>query len=257
VEKQITLLRGREVPRKNSVGHADSVEKIIAQISLLSPDEVRYQPTTPQGRILRERVYDTRVREVLLTPSLFRQFICTAGCTACCQKFTLDYTPSEFLTVEDQTGFEKRTVWVNGKEKWVWTNDQNQNPICDFLTVKRPDGGLGCAHYPHAPLSCMSAPQLQFIQMRPERTFILKKPFGRAWAMTPSPQCQFLPLGPNGVSEIQMMIDLLDRFGEWARYFGIKTCIYLVRRELRKIQQSGAYPTETVVVWAEQPTTSQ
>src|SRR3990167_6128271 len=132
MRKIIATMRAQETPRKNSVGHADSVEKVLAQISLLSPDEVRYQPTTPAGRVLKERVYDTRVDAVYLTPSLFRRFICTPGCTACCQKFTLDYTPSEFVTlVRDQTGFSKRKVWVNGKEKRVHTNDQNQNEICD------------------------------------------------------------------------------------------------------------------------------
>lgn len=251
MKRSVALLRDAETPRRNSVGHADSVEKILAQIALLSPDEVRYRPTTPAGRVLRERVFDVPVNEVLITPSLFRRFICTPGCTACCQKFTLDYTPSEFLQVKDQTGFEKRRVWVNGKEKYVWTNDQNQNPICDFLTVERPDGGLGCAHYPHAPLSCISAPQLQFIQMRPGRTYVLKKPFGRAWAMTPTPQCEFVPFeNPEEMKkEIEMMISILDRFREWGRYFGISNFVHLITKDLKDLSKKGLMPTQTLPVW--------
>lgn len=251
MKKQIALMRAAETPRRNSVGHADSVEKILTQISLLTPDEVRYQPTTPAGRVLRERTFDIRVDEVLITPSLFRRFICTAGCTACCQKFTLDYTPSEFETlVKDKTGFEERTVWVNGKKKHVFTNDQNQNPICDFLTVKKPAGGLGCAHWPAPPLSCISAPQMQFIQMRPTRTYVLSKPFGRAWAMTPTPQCQWVEAD---LTEINAQIDnyhgILNRFQEWARYFGIKTAIPQVKRFLGDVQRTSMIPAVALVVW--------
>jgi hypothetical protein len=250
VRKKIATLRAQEIPRKNSVGHADSVEKILGQIAMLTPAPVTYQPTTPAGRILRVRTYETPVDAVLVTPSLFRRFICTSGCTACCQKFTLDYTPSEFvLLVEDKTGFEERTVWVNGKKKVIYTNDQNQNPICDFLTVEKPTGGLGCAHWPAPPLSCISAPQLQFIQMRPRNTYVLSKPFGRAWAMTPTPQCQFIQVDSVEDMDLDLKLAVLDRFQEWARYFGIKTALPQVKKFIREVQRTGMVPTTGIVVW--------
>lgn len=221
--KQIALLRDSEVQRKNSVGHADSVEKIISQLALLTPDTVTYQGHTASGRLRKEVVLDTPVNEILITPSLFRKFICTDGCTACCQKFTLDYIPPEIHNVRHTEGFIMRDVWVNRKRRAVYTNDQNANPICDFLRVVRPGGGLGCANYLHAPLSCISAPQLQFIQMRPGRTYVLKKPFGRAWAMTPTPQCQFVEFTDEDErsAEIAMMVAILRRFDAWAKYFGV------------------------------------
>lgn len=201
--------------------------------------------------MLAERVFDTPVEEVLITPSLFRKFICTNGCTACCQKFTLDYVPSEFVNVPNQEGFEEREVWVNGKRKIVLTNNQNDNPLCDFLRVERPDGGLGCANYTNAPLSCISAPQLQFIQMRPQRTFVLKKPFGRAWAMTPTPQCQFIEMdwGKEALAEWQNMDSILARFQEWARYFGIKTVLPQVRKELKRLFTENLMPVQAYSVW--------
>lgn len=246
MKKRIALLRAEETPRRNSVGHADSIEKILWQLSLLSPDPVRYQ-----GRPnLKERVYDFPVDEVLVSPSLFRKFVCTSGCTACCQKFTLDYTPSEFFTlVADKTGFEERMVLVNGKPKKMWTNDQNQNPICDFLTVEKPAGGLGCAHWPAPPLSCISAPQIQFIQMRPGKTFVLKKPYGRAWAMTPTPQCQFIPVDNIEEMDLDDALQILDRFGEWARYFGIKTAIIPIQKFIRNAMKTGMVPVVGVPVW--------
>jgi len=226
------------------------VEKILGQIALLSPDEVRYQPTTPAGRILKERVFNAPVDAVLLTPSLFRKFICTSGCTACCQKFTLDYVPSEYETLlQDKTGFVERKVWVNGKPKLVFTNDQNQNPICDFLTVEKPTGGLGCAQWPAPPLSCVSAPQLQFIQMRHRATYVLKKPYGRAWAMTPTPQCQFEQVDTVKEMDLEDLLSILDRFQEWARYFGIKTAIPQVKSKLKWCIQNKMIPVTTITVW--------
>ncbi len=242
----ISRLRLLETPRKNSVGHADSVEKIVMQLSLLSEDIVRYQGKPN----LKERLYNFPVNKVLVTPSLFRRFICTSGCTACCQKFTLDYTPLEYMTmVADKTGFAEREVLVNGKKKIMWTNDQNQNPICDFLTVEKPNGGLGCAHWPAPPLSCVSAPQLQFIQMRPGSTYVLKKPYGRAWAMTPTPQCQFIPVDNIEEMDLPQLIEVLDRFAEWARYFGIKTKIRQVQKFLSQAMKTQMVPLTGVAVW--------
>lgn len=246
--KKISTLRQAEIARKNSVGHADSVEKILWQLSLLRTDPT---PVTYQGRTgLKERVYGDPVEQVLVSPSLYRQFICSAGCTACCQKFTLDYTPNEFATlVEDQTGFEERTVLINGKRKKMFTNDQNQNPICDFLTVEKPAGGLGCAHWPAPPLSCVSAPQLQFVQMRTASTYVLKKPYGRAWAMTPTPQCQFIQVDNIAEMNLPDILNILDRFNEWARYFGIKTAIPQVQRFIRNSIKTGMVPLVGVPVW--------
>lgn len=251
MKKQIAVLRDQEVPRKNSVGHADSVEKILGQIALLSPDTVTYQARSRTGRERRTVVFGTKVEEVLVTPSLFRKFICTDGCTACCQKFTLDYIPSEFLDVEHKEGFTKRPVTVNGNERVVWTNDQNDNPLCDFLRVQRPGGGLGCANYRTAPLSCISAPQLQFIQMRPGKTYVLKKPFGRAWAMTPTPQCEFVEFTSveEVKSEIHMMTDILDRFYLWADYFGIRVVTDHVIGGLNRVLLGHPIPEVGEVVW--------
>jgi len=253
LKKQIALLRANETPRKNSVGHADSVEKILSQIALLSPDVVTYAARSLlTGRALDVRVFDAPVDGVVLAPALFRTFICTSGCTACCQKFTLDYTPHEFVTVvKHQEGFTERKVRVNGKEKTIFTNDQNQNPICDFLRAERPDGGLGCANYPGAPLSCISAPQLQFIQMRPRITYVLSKPFGRAWAMTPTPQCEFREAETvqEFYDQMQMRIDILYRFKEWARYFGIRTCISQAITEIRRVQGHGQVPQTPIKIW--------
>lgn len=244
-QQEVTRLRQKEIARTNSVGHADSVEKVLGQISMLSPRDVRYQA----GR-RKERLLGADVERVVLSPTVFRRFVCVAGCTACCQKFTLDYIPSEVDDAYAFTtqGFETRPVLVNGKKFHVWTNDQNQNPLCDFLTAIRPDGGLGCARWPRPPLACISAPQLQFIQMRPGTTYVLKKPFGRAWAMKPTPQCEFQNVSLEE-ADLQLNLAILDRFKAWSAYFGIKTCIPQIQKEIGKVLRAGKIPTEGIEVW--------
>jgi len=54
-------------------------------------------------------------------------------------------------------------------------------------------------------------------------------------------------LGP----EVRMMISILDRFAEWARYFGIKTCIASVKREIKHLYNDGLMPTTAYSVWSE------
>lgn len=239
--EHVDKLRRLEMVRTNSVGHADSVEKVLGQISMLSPHEVRYQA----GR-RKERLVGADVESVVLSPTVFRRFVCMPGCTACCQKFTLDYIPSEME--DEQEGFEWRFVTVNDRRRGVLTNDQNQNNLCDFLTVIRPDGGLGCGRWPSPPLACISAPQLQFIQMRPRKTYVLKKPFGRAWAMKPTPQCQFLDVDIEE-ADLESNLAILDRFNAWAKYFKIKTCIPQLQKEIRKVMKSGVVPAEGIEVW--------
>lgn len=244
-DRNTKRLRSLEIARTNSVGHADSVEKILGQISLLSPSEVTYQA----GR-RKERVLGADVESVTLSPTIFRKFVCVAGCTACCQKFTLDYVPKEIDDPErfEAQGFSPRTVRVNGRQHTVWTNDQNANSLCDFLTAIRPDGGLGCARWPHPPLACISAPQLQFIQMRPRRTYVLKKPFGRAWAMKPTPQCEFLDVDLHE-ADLQANLHILDRFEIWSKHFKIKTCIPEIRRAIGVVLREGQIPVAGIEVW--------
>lgn len=245
--KKIAVLRANETPRTDIVTHPDSVAKILKQISRLSKDPVSYLPD--RSRDVSVELYDAHVQSVAVMPSMFQRFVCVPGCTACCQKFTLDYPPSEFIQVEHQEGFEHREIEVNGKVKSIWTNNQNDNPLCDFLRVKTPGGGLGCAHWPFPPLSCASAPQLQIKMPTPGDTIITKKPFDDLETWTPVPQCHFeeASLAEAG---IEGDLDLLARFGEWARYFGISTCIGHIQEFLMHCLHTGLVPTTPYVVWS-------
>jgi hypothetical protein len=69
--------------------------------------------------------------------------------------------------------------------------------------------------------------------------------------MTPTPKCQFVPFeNPEEVQqEIEMMTDILARFQEWGRYFGIRNCIWPLIRTMTKLGREGLMPTQTVSVW--------
>ena len=245
-------LRAQEIERTNSVGHADSIEKILYQLATVAKHPIVYEAKSLRtGRPLKERRYAPPVNAVAVTPSLFRKFTCVPGCTACCQKFTLDYTPKEFIyATKHKEGFEAREVTVNGKTYEMCTNNQNENPICDFLRVEKPTGGLGCDQWPLPPLSCASAPQVQFIQMRPGVTYILKKPFGRAWAMTPTPQCTFEEVDDFEEYDIPGIIEIINRFQNWADHFEIETCLGEVSEFLVSCEEQSRRPTSATFVWA-------
>jgi hypothetical protein len=50
--------------------------------------------------------------------------------------------------------------------------------------------------------------------------------------------------------QLDQAIELLDRFAEWARYFGIKTKIRHIQSFLLNSISSGMMPMSAVVVWS-------
>lgn len=69
--------------------------------------------------------------------------------------------------------------------------------------------------------------------------------------MTPTPQCEFREA--EDVEEyreqMQMRVEILDRFSEWARYFGIKTCLHEAKAAIRKVAKEGVVPMIPITVW--------
>lgn len=212
-------------PNRSRPGNGQSWVKVVHQIALTSPGGIAIGRQRPTPLIDR----------VALGPSVFRAFRCVSGCTACCLKFTLDYIPEEEeqLDVDRAVQFHQRSVHVGGAWFDLYTSDQTDHVLCDFLTAVRPEGGLGCALYPRAPLSCASAPQLQFLTHGPNQTNILKRPFSRAWAMAETPQCEFTAeFDEETRASVIGDVALLDRFISWARYFRIPTVLPHVREFL-------------------------
>jgi hypothetical protein len=49
--------------------------------------------------------------------------------------------------------------------------------------------------------------------------------------------------------DIDQMIEILDRFREWARYFGIKTAIPQVQKFMANVKKTSMVPVVGVPVW--------
>lgn len=248
IPDHIQSLRDSSVVRKNKVGMDDSIEKIVYNLAKVSTEPVYYL----RSRQHKTRLFAPQVDAVKVSPTMFRKFTCAANCNACCQKFTLDYIPDEFPDVPHKEGYVERSIWINGKEKAMHTNDQKDNPICDFLRVLKPGGGLGCAEWPMSPLSCASAPQVQFIQMNPGITYVLNKPFGRAWAMDPTPQCEFEDVENFDDMGLDNTLELIARFKAWADYLEIPTCLGLVYDFVLTCYETKRRPTQAVEIWRRQ-----
>ncbi len=246
----VKALRAAEPRRTNSVQHLDSAEKIMSKLAALSPNPVSYIGINPNGKLRNEQLYDGAV-EVVIGPSMFRKFTCVPFCTACCQKLTLDFVPLEWDTiVTRKNGFKPRTIIVNGERKQIWTNDQTQNPLCDFLASEKPGGGLGCSHWPAPPLSCLSAPQVSITASVTGKTQVQKRPFGRAWAIKPLPMCEFDDTDSIEEMDLTGIVATFDRFQMWADYFEIQTCIGGIQDALREVEASGVVPKTSIHVWS-------
>lgn len=230
----VNSLRQNEVPRERKVPQVDSVEKIVSQLALISRGPVDYERTT----------FNYSPDSIYITPQFFHRFICKNGCTACCQKFTLDYLPWDHIP--NPTGFEDRIVTVNGAQKTVRTNDQSENSLCDFLTSVRPAGGLGCSQWPDPPLSCASAPQIKFTQPVPRVTHLTCRGFNPAkWNLVPLPQCEFEPHMDS--DDMENKLKLLYRFNTWAEYLSIITYLPGIIRVVEECMEHGP-PKELIPV---------
>lgn len=227
---------------RSTPGRMDSVEKLVHQLNLCTlGGPVRYG----------KKNVGAQTDQVSIAPSLFRKFTCVEGCSACCcVRITLDFLPSEIVrhvpAVADT--FNQREIAIDDRVYTVYTNDQTKTDRCDFLTKPRGDG-FGCAMYgegPGMPLSCISAPQLQFIQVRPGHTYVMKKPFGRAWAMAETPQCEFDNV-PLEEMDLETNVNTLHRYEEWAAHFGMDTVIPKVSAFIAEVA-AGRRPVPAATV---------
>lgn len=226
--------------KRPSPGEKDSARKILEQLGKISKQEMK---------INGEKVLSAP-EEIKVGKSFRKGFKCVPGCTACCLNFSLDYIPSEFdecLDDETKEKFGERTIQVNGRKKKIYTIEDNfqEGEECMFLVNNRTDSddGKGCELYPNPPLSCISAPQVNFIYRSDlETTYLQKRPFGRASQWTNIPQCEF-----EGKWDREEDLNILQRFFRWARYFEIDTALAEIIDELRRTKER-----RTRTVWKKQ-----
>ena len=159
-------------------------------------------------------------KSVLVSPLIFRNFECVAGCGACCGNFSLDYLPNEESTNER----EIRTI--NFNEGVVELKSDTQKDV-NTRWCRHLDRVTGlCKQQHHRPFSCDFEP-IRFLHYQ-DKVCILQKSFGRSWAMErldgiKGALCEFGDRpGQSNVSEV---VRKFLRLLEWAEHFGLGTCV--------------------------------
>lgn len=227
-------------------GRNDSIEKLVHKLALFSPGQVTWGK---KDKILVKEPLE----RIVIAPSMWRTFICTVGCSACCWvDITLDYMPHEAQLIEipGPERFEPREVIVNGSKYTVMTFDRRKQPgKCPMMSDTIREGGPGCSLWPNPPLECQAAPQLQVLQARPNQTYLMKKPFSRAWRFKITPECQFVPADDLSSMGIAGDLALLERYVLWAKYLEIETVLPSIVNFFKRVLETGLIPEGAYVVW--------
>jgi Fe-S-cluster containining protein len=171
-------------------------------------------------------------KSVKIGPSIFRKFICTTGCRACCRSFgplTLDYVPGEMewkrLPLEAKIQFEERSLWVDGDEKTFYSAIKPHSS-CPL------ESPTGCDVWPNHPLACHASARIQISKYLDTTMVLKKKGFSRTWRWKEPAQCVYTEPHEWDPAELQRDLHILDRYDYWATYFGIPTYIPEIKKNL-------------------------
>jgi len=156
-----------------------------------------------------------------------------------------------------QEEFKRRAIVVNGETIDVLSHDRRHlQARCNFLTPGVRGGFPGCGLWPNSPLECQAAPQSQLLQIRPGRTYLLKKPFSRAWRFKETAQCQFLT-SRDLAGDLNDDLGILYRYQGWAEYLGISTFLPELIEYLVSVRDGWFPPPKSSVpVWERSKTVS-
>jgi hypothetical protein len=189
----------------------DSIDKIITTyFAAVTNEEFSYKG----------KVYTPKT--LVVSPLIFRGYVCNIKCGACCSRFSLDYIPSELPPYE----LQKRFVTFNNREYIVLSDLQLDQQIpshfCKHLNMKE---GLCGIHGKH-PFTC-DFELLRFLKFaddaRPNR--VMTKHYGRAWSMTQidgtkGTKCEILPVSQEARDDV---VRKFMRLQDWANHFELKT----------------------------------
>lgn len=190
------------------MAYNDSVDKIVMRYLACVTDE----PFT-----YKEILYEPKTLHV--SPGIIRGYKCPAFCGGCCQKFTLDYLPSE----SQPDGCEKRFIKFNENQIEIWTHYQKDNKTDRCQNLIKEDGR--CGIYLVRPFSC----DFELIRFMTSNEFnhVTQRLFGRGWNMgrvdgNKGAKCEITEADEESRKDT---IRKLNRLQEWANHFRIKTKI--------------------------------
>jgi Fe-S-cluster containining protein len=190
------------------MAQVDSVDKIITRyFSLVCAEEFTYKGV----------VYTPK--PIKVSPLLFRDYKCPAGCGGCCPRFSLDYLPGDEFPYE----LEQRKVLFNGKGYSVYsdTQEDHRNYHCRNLSMK--DGR--CGIHTRRPFSC-DFELIRALAFEDKNTpnVLTQKLFGRGWALkridgNRGALCEMTPITDQSIDEVIRKIKALER---WCNHFELK-----------------------------------
>lgn len=199
--------------------------------------------------------------ELHVSPLICRGYTCPAKCGACCPRFSLDYIPSEMLSVIAQRSLlpraarvlgtlprvllhpEKlRVISFNGHFIRVYTDAQHEHNKhhCKHLNME----DARCGIYTYRPFSC-DFELIRFLHYDKQHIANLtQKLFGYGWKMTRidgdrGALCEMLPPTPETVADV---VRKLTRLKQWTDHFKLATCLPAV---IDWVQTS---PTSSLVI---------
>lgn len=186
------------------MAYNDSFDKIVHYFSCVNNETFTYK----------DKVYEPKLLHV--SPGIIRGYKCPSNCGGCCQKFSLDYLPSE----QQPEGVVERKIKFNEKEIIIFTDSQTYNKTDRCTHLNRENGR--CGIYTARPFTC-DFELIRFMGRR-EKNHVTTRLFGRGWNMKRidggvGAQCEITEADDTSRQDT---IRKLRRLKEWTDHFGLK-----------------------------------
>lgn len=219
------------------IRYPDSYMKNLTQISVVAkrPFEVGSKMMVPPNTLS-------------ISQTFFRKYGCYLNCGGCCSgDISLDYLPSEVMDVIHEVGITPEVRWtvpINGEPRELFTIPQEPQTLhghqfCRFLDPT----DAHCTIHEKNPFSC----QIELIKFRrmKDRGYMMKVPFGRAWALhrfdgvKGQVLCTFDDFALDQLKNND--IPALQRMLEWAEYLDIPTYLPEILDSLERSILTGRF----------------
>lgn len=200
--------------------HVDSVDKII---------ETYFALVTIRAFTFKGSTY--RLRQLQVSPGLFNEFQCPAGCGGCCKKFSLDYLPEPIETHPYR--LKARTIEFDGHTVTVYSDQQRSNTGDMCRNLDHANGR--CTIHGVHPFSCDFEVIKFFTSNSPTRLpRLTQQAYPRGWSYDRTDGtkggAKCLRLGKtepanqsNPSHTVNEVVRRLKRLKDWTDHFGIET----------------------------------
>lgn len=186
------------------MAYNDSIDKVMHYFSCITNEPFTYK----------DKLYEPKLLHV--SPGIIRGYKCPSSCGGCCQKFTLDYLPSE----GKPDNVEERKIKFNNSDIIIFTEKQLDNKTDRCTYLNKEDGR--CGIYLVRPFTC-DFELIRFMGRR-EKNHVTTRLFGRGWNMkridgNRGAQCEITEADEESRKDT---VRKLYRLKDWTDHFGLK-----------------------------------